>query len=64
VNDTLNNGAGEAPVSIIGRTCVFLSKKQSFFERRKFVSAYEERGKKFFRNLPILQKLPTDLIEK
>jgi hypothetical protein len=41
-----------------------LSKKLCFFERRKLVSAYAVRGKKFFKNLPILQKLPTDLVEK
>jgi hypothetical protein len=50
--------------SIIGRTCAFDAKNRRFFESKKFVTTYGERSKNFFKNLLILQKLPTDLIEK
>jgi hypothetical protein len=56
-------GAGEAPASIIGRTCAFDAKNREFFEGEKVITAYAVRDKNFFKNLPILQKLPTDLIE-
>jgi hypothetical protein len=63
VNDTLYKGAGEAPASIIGWTCAFDAKNRIFFGGEKAVTAYVVRNKNFFKNLPIFQKLPTDLIE-
>jgi hypothetical protein len=50
--------------SINGRTCAFDAKILYFSGVRFWLSRCRVRNRNFFKNLPILQKLPTDLIEK